>query len=202
MGPRSGSPATETLRARAVVHRRAATRGVGTALFLLVLGWAALSWANSAETSHNVTVVVIKPALSIQDDAGDFALTFDRRAAGSESNSRVVNYRVSGNSLPTGPLPGVVSASVSGAAEGIDLKADVGQFVNNGTEGNILLHAASSGEQVVGQVPVALAGKEATTGTQASVINGTLPVAWKASATQDLSSGNYPVTLTVTVKDT
>ncbi len=152
-------------------------------------------------TVDAVTVIVVKPALSISDDTGGASLTFDDRAAGSDSSAQVVHYRVMGNSLPTGPLPGVVSAAVSGPPEGIELKAEVGQFVNNGTEGDILLHAYSSGDQVVGEVPVALAGKESTAGTQASMLNGTLAVAWKASAMQALSSGKYPVTLTVTVKD-
>ena len=202
MGPRSGSPATETLRARAVLHRRAATRSRRTALFLFSpLLPSSSAWAASAETSHNVTVVVVKSTLSITDDSGDFSLTFDDPSAGSQSSPQVVNYRVSGNSLPAGALSGVVSASVSSPGQGIELVADVGSFVNNGTEGNILLQEASSGDRVVGQTPVALADKGATSGTQAKVLNGTLPVVWKATAGQDLSAGQYPVSLIVTLKD-
>ena len=201
MGPRSGSPATETLRARAVVFRRAATRGAATALFLFALILPASAWAASVETSHEVAVIVIKPALSISDDTGDFSLNFKNRSAGSDSSARTVNYRVTGNALPAGPQSGVVSASMASPMEGIQLKADVGDFVNNGTEGNILLHASSSNGQMVGRIPVALADKDATSGTQASVLNGTVPVRWKASATKDLSSSDYPITLTLTVKD-
>ena len=201
MGPRSGSPAAETPRARAVLCRRASSRWRGTAIFICLLWPASSVLAASVETSHNVTVVVVPTALSVSDDAGDFSLEFDEAAAGSQSSPQVVNYRVSGNSLPAGALSGVVSASVSSPGQGIELVADVGSFVNNGTEGNILLQEASSGDRVVGQTPVALADKGATSGTQAKVLNGTLPVVWKATAGQDLSAGQYPVSLIVTLKD-
>ena len=201
MGPRSGSPATETLRARAVLHRRAATRGVEAALFLLLLGAAGPLWAASVETSHTVTVVVVPTSLSVADDAGEFSLQFDNPATGSDSAARVVHYRVSGNAFSTGALPGVLSAEADSPKQGIELKAEVGPFVNNGTEGNILLHASADGEQVVGSVPMPLAGKDPTSGTQAEMLNGTVPIEWKASSTQDLSSGEYQITLTVTLKD-
>ena len=202
MGPRSGSPATETPRARAVLHHRCASlRRRGTALFLLLLWPVSSAFAASAETSHNVTVVVVPTVLSVSDDAGEFRLEFDDPAAGSDSSTQLVHYRVSGNTFSTGALPGIVSAEADGPKEGIELKAEVGEFVNDGTEGNILLHASAGGEQAVGSVPVPLAGKGPTSGTQAEMLNGTVPIQWKANSTKNLSSGEYPITLTVTLKD-
>ncbi len=167
----------------------------------MLLWPAAPAFAASVETSHNVTVVVVPTSLSVSDDTGDFRLEFDDPAAGSDSSTQLVHYRVSGNAFSTGALPGIVSAEAESPEEGIELKAEVGQFVNNGTEGNILLHASAAGEQVVGSVPVPLAGKEPTAGPQAEMLNGTVPVEWKASSTKDLSSGEYPTVLTVTLKD-
>lgn len=201
MGPRSGSPATETLRARAVLHRRAATRGVAAALSLLASALAIPAWAASVETSHTVTVVVVPTSLSVSDDTGDFRLEFDDPTAGSDSSTQLVHYRVSGNAFSTGALPGIVSAKVNSPKEGIELKAEVGSFMNDGTEGNILLHTSAAGEQVVGSVPVPLSGKDPTAGPQAGMLNGTVPVEWKAGSTQVLSSGEYPVVLTITLKD-
>lgn len=201
MGPRSGSPAAETPRARAVFYRRASSRWRGTALFICLLWPASSVLAASVETSHNVTVVVVPTALSVSDDAGDFSLEFDEAAAGSDSSAHLVHYRVSGNAFSTGALPGILSAEVESPEEGIELKADVGPFVNNGTEGNILLHASTAGEQVVGSIPVPLAGKDTTAGGQAEMLNGTVPIEWKASSTQELSSDEYPIVLTVTLKD-
>ena len=203
MGPRSGSPATETLRAqKAVSHRRAATRGGAAAFLFLGLGLIPpAAWAATAETSHQVTVVVVPSSLSVADDAGSSSLTFHTPAAGAQSSSQTVNYRVSGNTFPSGALSGIVSVATVNPPEGIELKADVGTFTNNGTDGDIVLHPASSGDQVVGTDPTPLADKEITSGTQANVLNGTLPVTWKAGAKQDLSSSEYPVTLTVTLRD-
>ena len=202
MGPRSGSPATETRASVGSVPRRCApTRAGAAVLLILALGLSADVWADSAQTSHDVSVVVVKSALSITDDTGNFSLTFDRAVAGASSSTQTVNYRVMGNGFPTGALPGVISAVVANPANGIELKADVGPFVNNGTEGDIVLQEAASGDQGVGVTSVPLANKGSTAGTQARVLNGTIPVTWKANATQDLSSGEYPLTVTVTLKD-
>ncbi len=203
MGPRSGSPATET-RARAVPHFRVFLHGSAAALFIiLALGQAAPAcWAASAETTHQVTVVVVPTSLSIADDIGSSSLKFNDPVAGAQSDPQTVQYRVAGNSFPSGALSGIVSVSMADPPEGIELKADVGTFTNNGTEGNILLHPTASGEQVIGTDPTPLAGKETTSGTQANILNGTLPVTWTAGAKQNLSADEYPVTLTVTLKDT
>ena len=204
MGPRSGSPATETLRAKAVLFRRAATSGGAAAFLFLSLGLIApVGWAATVETSHQVTVVVVPTSLSVADDTGSSSsLKFNDPAVGSQSSSQTVNYRVSGNSFPSGALSGVVSVSMVNPPEGIELKADVGAFTNNGTDGDILLRQSSSGEQVIGTDLTPLADKETTSGTQDNVLNGTLPVTWTAGSEQDLPEGEYPVTLTVTLKDT
>ena len=203
MGPRPGSPAAETPRARAVLHRRASLRWRGVALFIFsFLLWpVSSSLAASVETSHTVTVVVVPTSLSMSDDAENFRLEFDDPMAGSDSSTRQVHYRVSGNAFSTGALPGIVSAEAECPTEEIELKAEVGSFVNDGTEGNILLHASAAGEQVVGSVPVPLAGKEQTSGEQAAMLNGTVPVEWKARSTRELSLDEYIVTLTVTLRD-
>lgn len=189
MGPSTGSPAAETK----------------TRVFLLlgiaVLGWQTPAWADSADSRHTITVVVVNPGLSISDDSGDFSLSFERGDQGAASSTHVVNYRVNGNGLPASSLEGVVTARLAGTAEGIDLQADVGRFTNHGTPGNIELREHSGGFQTVGTVPIALADKEATSGTQARVLNGSIPVTWKAVATKDLPAGQHPVTLTVTLKD-
>ena len=128
MGPRSGSPATET-RARAVFRAFAGTRGAAAALFLLTLGWTLPLRAASVETSHQVTVIVIPPSLSLKDDVQEgSSLTFEDPKTGAKSNARRINYRVGGNAFSTGALPGIVSAKVESPAPEIQLKADVGEF--------------------------------------------------------------------------
>lgn len=157
--------------------------------------------ADSVEVSHTVAVVVVPPVLSIQDDSSSGGPVFEALQPGKDSAPQVVNYRITGNNFSTGALPGIVSAKVEGPENGIQFKADIGAFVNNGTQGNIQLHGAVAGEQVIGDVLVPLADKGPTAGPQAQMLNGTLPVQWKANAVKGISSGNSQTTLTITLKD-
>lgn len=207
MGPRSGSPAAETPTWVLSTVLSAARREAGKVSFLLfILGVASsgcppLCWPASVDDSHSVRIVVVNPGLSISDDTGDFSLTFDRGYRGAGSSTQVVNYKVYGNGMPANALDGVITAKISNSINGIELGADVGGFTNVGTPGNIELREHASGFQEVGSQPVPLADKGATTGTQARVLNGSIPITWQATATEDLSAGQYPVTLTVTLKD-
>ena len=160
-----------------------------------------LCWPASVDDTHSVQIIVVNPGLSISDDTGDFSLTFDRGSRGAGSSTQVVNYKVFGNGLPSSALDGVVTAKINNPLQGIELQADVGGFTNQGTPGNIELHEHVGGFQEVSVQPVPLADKAATTGTQAKVLNGTLPVTWKATAVKDLPAGQYPVVLTVTLRD-
>jgi len=178
--------------------------------FIGVVGWMSvlgltlfggLAWADSAEVNHAVAVVVVQPGISITEETGDFTLTFDNYTAGTQSDTRQVQYRIKGNSFPTSALDGVVSAKLSQTIDGVELQADVGSYDNLGSEGNIQLEETQSGFHAVGTALTSLADKRVTTGSQARVLNGRLPIDWRAQAIEDLSAGNYTTTLTVTVKD-
>lgn len=158
-------------------------------------------WGRSVETSQTVSVVVVEPMLSLTDDAGDLSLTLDRSETGVDSDARVVNYQVYGNVIPTTAVEGVISGKLSSGQDGIEIQADVGGFANQGTPGHAQIQEHQAGFQAVGTEPVPLADKGASSGGQGGVLNGTLPIAWKAAATEDLPAGTYPVILTVTLKD-
>ena len=169
-------------------------------LFSLTVAGPAAS-ENDPQVTHTVHIVVPSAELSIAEDVGNFTLTFSDSKEGSLTDSRVINYHVQGNTFPPAPLAGMISASSSAGVEGIQLQADTGAFTNGGSEGNIILSESAAGFQPVGASPVPLANKEATSGGQARVLNGTLPVTWRAEATHDLQAGDQSVTLTVTLKD-
>jgi len=203
MGPRQGSPAAETHKKVAPFPSTQRWRGK---VFLFALGLIALldpegGWAASVDDTHTITVVIVQSALSITDDTGNFSLALSNGNAGSESAARMVNYRVQGNTLPTGALEGVISARIGQEIQGIELQGDVGTFVNTGTPGNIVLQENRPGYQAIGAVPVSLANKGATSGTQATIVNGTLPIAWKAVAREDLPASEQILSLTITLKD-
>lgn len=197
MGPRTGSPAAETQKNEGDTLRRLGAALLAASCVLQ----AAPCWARTAETSHSVTVVVVQPALSITDDTGDFSLTLERGDAGTTSDTRVVNYRVHGNNLPTGAVEGLLSAKIARSSSEISIQADVGSFANEGSPGNIELLEHASGFQEVTLDPVPLADKEANPNSQTKALHGSIPIAWKATASGDLAAGSYPVVVTVTLKD-
>ncbi len=205
MGPSTGSPAAET-------HKRIGRfslpgspipgGGIALSLFigtLLLFGLPGTAGAASVDDTRTLTVVVVVPSLSLTEDSDGSPLAFDQAAAGATSEARVVNYQLYSNNQPAAALDGLLTARISGPNEGIELLADVERFVNQGTPGNIELREHSSGFQEVGAAPVPLADKGATQTPKA--LNGSIPIRWKATTAEHLSAGKYPVTLTVTLKD-
>ncbi len=190
MGPRQGSPAAETLKEKLFF--------IGICLILLLGGFAKPCGARTAEISRSVTVVVVEPMLSLKEDTGDFSLAFKEGAAGTTSTAQSVEYRLHGNTLSSSAFDGVVSAKLSNTLEGIEVQADVGVFTNQGTPGNIELKEHAAGFQTVDTVPVPLADKQST---RTTVVNGQLPITWKATATQNLPSGSQSSILTLTLKE-
>ena len=54
--------------------------------------------------------IAAPPILSIEDDTGPFTLTFTSFLKGSQSDTRVVNYRVRANNMTSGTFPGASAA--------------------------------------------------------------------------------------------
>jgi len=176
-------------------------RRQATLALSLLLALAGVAAADTDQATHSVSISVPKAPLSITDDTGNFALTFEDPIEGALTNTQVVNYRLKGNGLPTSSLEGVVSASLGSELEDIEVQADVGSFTNEGSAGNIILTESGGGFLEIEDDLTPLADKGVTTGNQASVLNGTLAVSWRAEAEQDLAAGEYPASLTVTLKD-
>ena len=211
MGPRAGSPAAETQLKNKTSCPAGRDSGRRVRRFLISMGagflaasqglFPATCWGRSAEVSHSVSVVVIEPMLSLSDDTEDFSLSLGRDAAGASGNAQVVNYQIYGNVIPTAPVKGIISGKLSGGQEGIEIQADVGSFANQGTPGHAQLQEHLIGFQTIGDELVPLADKGASSGNQGGILNGTIPIAWKATTTDDLPAGTYPVFLTVTLKE-
>ena len=203
MGPREGSPAPETLRARAVLFHRAARCGRTTALFILaLLGWTALGWAATAEVHHEITVVVVHPQLSMDNPSESVPLTFSDRDVGSGSQAQRTEYRIATNAVSSLPYDGVVSAQVEkGSSSDILLEADVGSFTNLGAQGGSFLYEHAEGFQAIGSEPTSLARKSQGSDAQSDILNGELPVRWRAKAVHPLRESSYTVFVTVTLKD-
>ena len=168
--------------------------------FGLLLNAAALSPAAQSDQSQTVTFQV-NGVLSIDADTQNFTLTFGRFEKGTDSNTQTVLYQIKCNTMTPAQLKGAVAARIGSAIDGIDLKADVGEYQNSGSPGNGILTESFAGFGVVAESLQGLADKPATSGSQAKILHGQLPVTWKASAKEDLSSGTYQTQITVTLKD-
>lgn len=211
MGPRQGSPAAEPHKVdkRAFLPSGLFDRPGRTAYFFILLALCFLG-AGSAQPVHgasdqitqSITVVVVKPSLSFSDDNPQDSLRFESNQAGSESNLQTVHYQVKTNTSSPTAFNGVISAKVEGGVPGIQLKADPGPFSNQGTAGNVVLRESRTGFLTIGtSQPVPLADKGVTVGPQGTVINGSLPVTWKAVAKEKLPPGDYPVVVTLSIKE-
>jgi len=157
-------------------------------------------WAASVNDTDQVTISV-NGVLAISDTTGDFTLTFSDFEIGTDSDTQAVTYRVKSNNMVDTALDGVVSAQIDSAIYGVALKADVGTYANIGSTGNVALTEHAAGFATVGTTAVNLAKKATTTGNQKKILNGNLPITWKATATEDLTEGDYTTNLTVTLKD-
>ena len=209
MGPRPGSPAAETRRGRGTVPGQIRSDRAGKiplffALAAFPLFLPAQAFARSAEASVSVTVVVVEPSLSLADEEGEFSLSFREPSfKGAESGIRTVNYHLRSNSVPATAQEGILSARITGSDQGMEIQADVGRFANSGSPEAIALQESSSGYRVVGTLPTPLADKQANAPLQPTILDGSVPVSWKATATENLPPGRpRNTTLTVTFRDT
>lgn len=176
-------------------------RKIGIAALALALAWGSATIGYAADwvtTSHTVTVSVPE-VLSISSDAPSFTLPFQAYAkAGDESWAQAVNYTVEANNMRQADSSPAINANLDFLYDRIDLKADMGDFVQ--TSGNTALVEAAAGFMTIGTSNVALANKGNTTlGSDGKLLRGSFPVTYKAVATDDVPSGDQTHILYVTL---
>lgn len=179
-----------------------ATRSMRWAVFAaaIVLGLTRPVWAGNASDNSDVTFAVGN-SISITEATGNFTLTFTDTVNGSVSSGETVIYTVKANNMPNAALTGAVSAKVSALVDGISLKAFPGDYTNSGTSGNAILSKVAA-EMVIGATAVNIYNKDAGSGNQDKVLNGTIPIHYRGVATRDLAdTDGGTTTLTVTLKD-
>ena len=179
-----------------------ATRSMRWAVFAaaVVLGLTRPVWAGNASDNSDVTFAVGN-SISITEATGNFTLTFTDTVNGSVSSGETVIYTVKANNMPNAALTGAVSAKVSALVDGISLKAFPGDYTNSGTSGNAILSKVAA-EMVIGATAVNIYNKDAGSGNQDKVLNGTIPIHYRGVATRDLAdTDGGTTTLTVTLKD-
>lgn len=173
--------------------------GIVALSLLMALGTATMGFAGDwVTTSHTVTIH-IPEVLSISSDAASFTLPFQAYARqGDETWAQTVTYTVQSNNMRQADGSPAINANLDFPYDRLDLKADVGAYVK--TSGNTELVEAQAGFRTVGTDNVTLANKGNTTqGSDGKLLNGTIPITYKAVATSDVPSGDQIHTLFVTL---
>jgi len=165
-------------------------------LLLFLLGGGVPAWAASSQTSHDVTIT-FRGVLSIQEDTGDFSLTFNDFVKGTDSTVQRVRYRVRASGMTEAALEDVISSKIDTLVNGIDLRADMARMRFSGS--SVQLQEQNAGYATVITDSVALAKKSATPGRR--LLNGIIDINWKGTATEDLAAGTYSTDLIVTLKN-
>ncbi len=136
---------------------------------------------------HQVTVAVPE-VLSITADTDAFTLTFASPDSGAETNSKTVVYSVSANDMGQADGDTAINANLDALYDGVDFKAQVGSY--NKIAGNTELAAANAGFVTMGTSNLGIAKKaNSEAGTDGKLLEGTLPITYKAVATEDLPFG-------------
>ena len=153
--------------------------------------------ADTKTVQHAVTITV-PTKLEIKANTANFTLTFADFAKSSETDSKTVVYGLKGNNVTR--LTSVLTGQLAALFPNIDFQADVGAFTK--VSGNATIVEAGAGFRTIGAAaPLGLANKQVDSGT-GKMVNGTLPITYKAVALNDLETGTFTQTLTISFIDT
>jgi hypothetical protein len=171
-------------------------RGVLAVMMVAIMGLPTSSvFAAQSSASQQVTVTIPKINI-LSTDMKDFTLSFSDYISGSASSQQVVSYTVKSNSLNRDK--GIVQAHIDTVQPGISVLADVGAYAKQG--GNATLVESASGFFPLKNTDTSLCDRQIDSGL-GQTTRGTFPVTYQAVALEDLASGEFPISLTITLID-
>ena len=147
--------------------------------------------ADFVTKQHGVTITSPE-VLSISGDTTNFTLTFAGFVqTNSETDTKTVTYTVQSNNMRQADgLPAININLDVDCTDPVQLLADVGTYTK--TSGNTELAEQAAGFVQVTKTVKTFAKKANTTvGTNGKILNGTIPITYKAKATGELATGNY-----------
>lgn len=173
-------------------------KGLGILVLAASMGLSGIAFAATDSHVHNVTLSV-PSQLFIASATNDYTLGFNSgHSNGSISDTLVVTYNVGSNTMSQADGAAAVSAQLDSVFADIDFQAQVGTYTKN--SGNTELVAASGSYVTIGSTATTLMNKANSTG-DGKVLDGSIPVTYRAVATSDLASGDRTQQLTVTLTD-
>ncbi|OGW72151.1 MAG: hypothetical protein A2Y02_03490 [Omnitrophica bacterium GWA2_52_12] len=167
-------------------------------MIMPVLLSAALPVHAASQTAAQSVTIHVPTSLSLAASQRAIDLTFPENSPGVQTNSLTVSYGVRSNGMSQPDGSSAVSAQLDDVIPGVDFKAAVGVYQKR--SGNTELNAFSGSEVVIGSAQTALAAKHNSSG-DGRLLDGTLPVTYRAQARQTLEAGTYSRQLFLTLTD-
>lgn len=168
--------------------------GIVIVISILYPAFTLFAQTKTADTHINI---VVPHVLSVSCDTDQFTLTFDRHIAGSESDTKTVNYYVEANNISR--ISGILQAAVDVDNPDVVVKADVGTFRKEG--GSASLVEANGGFIPLSKSPTDLANRTVDEG-DGKVTRGTISVTYQAEAKKDLQYKQITPKVSVSIFDT
>ncbi len=152
----------------------------------------------ASQTAGQAVTIHVPSSLSLIASQNAIDLTFPENSPGVQTNSLTVSYGVRSNGMIQPDGASAVSAQLDDLIPGVDFKAVVGTYQKH--SGNTELNALSGAEVVIGSAQTALAAKHNSSG-DGRLLDGTLPVTYRAQARRALEAGTYNRQLFFTLTD-
>ena len=174
-------------------------RSIGIASLVVLMGLSNPAFAADFVTKQHVVTVSIPEVLSITADVTNFTLTFPGFVqTNDESTMKVVNYTVQSNNMRQADGATAINANLDFLYDRLDFLADPGAYTK--TSGNTEITEAAAGFIKVLATNTVLAKKANTVaGSDGKLLNGTMPITYKAKATGDIPGGDQIHQLFVTL---
>jgi len=163
---------------------------------MVTLGCSSAALAADFVTASHATTVDVPENLSISADVGSFTLTMPSNASGTISNTQLVTYTLAANKMSQADGSAAINVNLDFLYDRLQFEASVGTYTKIG--GNTEVADAAPGFQVIGTSNVGVANKANSTGA-GDILDGTLPIAYRAVATDELPAGSQVHTLFVTL---
>jgi hypothetical protein len=149
-------------------------------------------------TLSHTTTIAVPETISITSDVGNFTLTMPSNASGAVSNTQAVVYTVKANKMRQADGAPGINANLDFAYDRINFQAQVGLYTKVGGNTELVAAPVVGGWHTIGTSNVAIANKTASV-APGDILDGTIPVTYRAVATANMPSGNQVHILFVTL---
>ena len=174
-------------------------RSIGIVSLAVGLGMSHPAFAADFVTKQHGVTVSIPEILSLTADKTNFTVSFPGYVqTNDESTTNVVTYTVQSNNMRQADGATAINANLDVLYDRMDFFADPGAYTK--TSGNTEIAEQAAGFIKILAMNTVLAKKANTVaGSDGKLLNGTMPITYKAKATADVPAGDQNRQLFVTL---